>query len=117
MLSLSPSGDQHQRYVRPTEPAPWSPTDHVLGVPVHVLDASEAYLAVLDGYPTAFAADERFAYCNGGYVVLALLAERAAGVPFADPRLARGGHARGPRRRRLVPQRARPGVRTDAHKS
>ena len=27
---------------------------------------------------------ERFAYCNGGYVVLALLAERASGVPFHD---------------------------------
>src|SRR5262245_47481513 len=61
-----------------------SVTDHVLDVPVHVLDASEGYLAVLDGHPTAFPAGERFAYCNGGYVVLALLAERAAGVPFPD---------------------------------
>jgi CubicO group peptidase (beta-lactamase class C family) len=39
---------------------------------------------VLDGYSTAFAPGTRFAYCNGGYVVLALLAERASGVPFAD---------------------------------
>ncbi len=28
--------------------------------------------------------NERFAYCNGGFVVLALLAERASGVPFHE---------------------------------
>ena len=28
--------------------------------------------------------DERFSYCNGGYVVLALIAERASGVPFRE---------------------------------
>jgi CubicO group peptidase (beta-lactamase class C family) len=37
---------------------------------------------VLDGYPAKFRPGERFSYCNGGYVVLALIAERAAGVPF-----------------------------------
>jgi len=57
-------------------------TDYVLPVPVHELDSTESYLAVLDGYPAAFPPDERFAYCNGGYVVLALIAERASGVPF-----------------------------------
>ena len=31
-----------------------------------------------------FPPGERFAYCNGGYVVLALIAERASGVPFHD---------------------------------
>ena len=50
--------------------------DYVLPVPVHELAATEDYLAVLDGHPTKFAPDERFAYCNGGYVVLALIAER-----------------------------------------
>ena len=59
-------------------------TDYVLPVPVHELDSAESYLAVLDGYPTAFAPDERFAYCNGGYVVLALIAERASGVPYHE---------------------------------
>ena len=59
-------------------------TDYVLPVPVHELDSTESYLAVLDGYPTAFPPDERFAYCNGGYVVLALIAERASGVPFTE---------------------------------
>ena len=59
-------------------------TDHVLPVPVHVLATTEQYLSVLGGFPTAFPAGERFAYNNGGYVVLALLAERAAGADFHD---------------------------------
>lgn len=58
--------------------------EHVLAVPVHTLADTESYLAVLDGHPQAFAPDERFAYCNGGYAVLALLAERATGTPFPD---------------------------------
>jgi CubicO group peptidase (beta-lactamase class C family) len=57
---------------------------HMLPVPVHELGSTEQYLAVLDGYPPKFAAGERFSYCNGGYVVLALIAERASGVPFHD---------------------------------
>jgi CubicO group peptidase (beta-lactamase class C family) len=57
---------------------------YVLPVPPHTLDRMEAYLAVLDGWPTTFPTDERFAYCNGGFVVLALLAERAAGRPYTD---------------------------------
>ncbi len=59
-------------------------TDYVLRVPVHQLASTEAYLAVLDGYPAKFPPGERFAYCNSGYVVLALIAERVSGVPFAD---------------------------------
>ena len=59
-------------------------TDYVLPVPVHQLLTAEDYRAVLDGFPAKFAPGERFAYCNGGYVVLALLAERAAGVPYHD---------------------------------
>ena len=39
---------------------------------------------MLDGHPTKFAPGERFSYCNGGYVLLALLAERASGVPFHE---------------------------------
>jgi len=42
-----------------------------LPVPVSRLVTTEDYLAVLDGFPTKFAPDERFAYCNSGYVVLA----------------------------------------------
>ena len=43
---------------------------------------------MLDGYPTVSAPDERFAYNNGGYVVLALIAERASGVPLPRARAA-----------------------------
>jgi CubicO group peptidase (beta-lactamase class C family) len=56
--------------------------DYVLPVPVHELATTEQYLAVLDGHPTRFPPGERFSYCNGGYVLLALIAERAGGRPF-----------------------------------
>lgn len=58
--------------------------DYVLAVPVHELATTEQFLAVLDGYPMKHEPGERFAYCNGGYIVLALVAERASGVPFHD---------------------------------
>ncbi len=58
--------------------------EYVMPVPVHQLATTEQYLAVLDGFPTKFAPEERFAYCNGGYVVLALIAERASGTPFVE---------------------------------
>lgn len=48
------------------------------------LDCTQRYLAELEGHPTKFPAGEDFAYCNGGYVVLALLAERASGTLFAE---------------------------------
>ena len=57
---------------------------YLLPVPVHELATTEQYLAVLDGFPRKFAPGERFSYCNGGYVVLALLAERASGIPFHE---------------------------------
>ncbi|MFE5819917.1 serine hydrolase domain-containing protein [Streptomyces sp. NPDC056479] len=59
-------------------------TDYVLPVPVHELATTEQYLAVLDGHPAKFAPGERFSYCNSGYVVLALIAERVAGVAFSE---------------------------------
>jgi CubicO group peptidase (beta-lactamase class C family) len=58
--------------------------DYVMPVPVHQLATTENYLTVLDGHQTAFVAGERFAYNNAGYVLLALLAERATGVEFYD---------------------------------
>ena len=58
--------------------------DYVMPVPVQELATTEDYLVVLDGHPTVFAPGERFAYCNGGYVVLALIAERTSGVPFHE---------------------------------
>jgi CubicO group peptidase (beta-lactamase class C family) len=59
-------------------------TAYLLPTPVHELATTEAYLRVLDGHPAKFPAGERFAYCNSGYVVLALIAERASGVPFHE---------------------------------
>jgi CubicO group peptidase (beta-lactamase class C family) len=58
--------------------------DYVMTVPVQELATTEQFLRVLDGHPMKSAPGERFVYCNGGYVVLALLAERASGVPYHD---------------------------------
>jgi CubicO group peptidase (beta-lactamase class C family) len=58
--------------------------DYPMPVPVHELATTEQYLAVLEGHETKFPAGERFSYSNGGYVVLALIAERASGVPFHE---------------------------------
>jgi CubicO group peptidase (beta-lactamase class C family) len=59
-------------------------TDYVLSEPVHRLDTTEAFLLMLDGHPSVFPAGTRFKYCNGGYMLLALIIERASGVPFHD---------------------------------
>ena len=61
-----------------------SRTDYLMPVPVQELATTEDYLAVLDGHAPKFAVGERFAYCNSGYVVLALVAERVSGMPFHD---------------------------------
>jgi CubicO group peptidase (beta-lactamase class C family) len=53
-------------------------------VPVHELATTEGYVPVLAGNPQKFPPGDRFSYCNSGYVVLALVAERSAGTPFHD---------------------------------
>jgi CubicO group peptidase (beta-lactamase class C family) len=58
--------------------------DYLMPVPVHELATTEEYVAVLAGHETKFPPGERFAYCNSGYVVLALIAERTSGVPFHE---------------------------------
>ena len=58
--------------------------EYPMPVPVQQLATTEAYLAVLDGHPQKFVPDERFGYCNSGYVLLALIAERTATSPFPD---------------------------------
>lgn len=58
--------------------------DYVMPVPVHRLTGIESYLPVLDGHGAKFEPGTRFSYCNGGYVLLALLAERAAGTSYHD---------------------------------
>lgn len=66
------------------EDAGFDVADYLMPVPVQELASTEGYLRVLEGYPAKFLPGERFAYCNSGYVVLALVAERAAGTPFLD---------------------------------
>jgi CubicO group peptidase (beta-lactamase class C family) len=51
---------------------------------VHQLDSTEHYLRVLDGHPMDSAPGEKFFYNNGGFAVLAIIAERASGVPFPE---------------------------------
>ena len=58
--------------------------DYVLPVPVHQLASTTDYLVVLRDHPAEFRPGERFAYCNAGYVVLALLAERVSASSFYD---------------------------------
>jgi hypothetical protein len=57
-------------------------TGYLLTVPPQDLATTEQYLAVLGGHPAKFRPGERFSYCNSGYVVLALIAERISGVAF-----------------------------------
>lgn len=58
--------------------------DHVLTSGVHELATTEAFLEEVDGHPTKFPAGERFSYSNGGYVVLAVIVERAGGSAYHD---------------------------------
>ena len=58
--------------------------DYPMPVSVHRLATTEDFLPILDGHPTKFPAGARFSYCNGGYVVLAILAERVAGRSYHD---------------------------------
>ena len=58
--------------------------DYVLPVSAHRLVTTEDFLPILDGYPMKFRPGDRFSYCNGGYVVLALIAERVSGRSYHD---------------------------------
>jgi len=59
-------------------------SDYPMPVSVHELATTEAFVPVLDGYPTKFTAGTAFSYSNGGYILLALLAERASGLAFHE---------------------------------
>jgi CubicO group peptidase (beta-lactamase class C family) len=52
--------------------------------PLHTLDSSVGYLAALDGYPQEFVPGTEFSYCNSGYVLLAILLERATATSYAS---------------------------------
>jgi CubicO group peptidase (beta-lactamase class C family) len=58
--------------------------DYELPVSAHRLVTTQDFLPILDGYPTKFRAGDRFSYCNGGFVVLALIAERVSGRTYHD---------------------------------
>jgi CubicO group peptidase (beta-lactamase class C family) len=62
----------------------FGPSDYVMTRPVHEFVTTDDYVPSLRGHPTKFTAGERFSYCNGGYVVLALVIERATGRRFHD---------------------------------
>ena len=56
--------------------------DYVLSVPVHELANTRDFLKVLRGHPMKFVPGDRFEYCNGGYVVLALAIEAVGGASY-----------------------------------
>lgn len=66
------------------EEGEWEVDDYILTVPVHELATTPAFLPAIDGFPQKFPPGERFSYCNGGYMVLAIVAERVSGMPFHD---------------------------------
>lgn len=66
------------------EDADWEVSDYVLSLPVHTLTTAEAFLPVLDGHPQKSTPGDRFSYCNGGYMVLAVLLERVTGETYHD---------------------------------
>ncbi|MEU4250996.1 serine hydrolase domain-containing protein [Amycolatopsis sp. NPDC026612] len=52
--------------------------------PTPFLATSAGYLAALDGYPQVAPPGTEFRCNNGAFAVLGLIAERIAGIPFAD---------------------------------
>jgi CubicO group peptidase (beta-lactamase class C family) len=66
------------------EDGDWDVADHVLTVPVHTLTTAEAFLPLLEGHAATLPPGERFAYCNSGYMVLAIVLERVTGEVYHD---------------------------------
>ena len=69
--------------------------EYLMPVPAYEFATTEDYLAVLDGHAPKFAPGERFAYCNSGYVVLALIAEHTTALPSTSSCSAASASARG----------------------
>jgi CubicO group peptidase (beta-lactamase class C family) len=59
-------------------------TDYILRRPPNEYLGIEAFVPELDGHPTKFAPDTDFSYCNSGFMVLGLIAERASGTDFHE---------------------------------
>lgn len=62
----------------------WEPTDYTLSRSAHTYVTTSDFIADLDGHPQVAPPGEQCVYCNGGYVVLTLLAERAASAGYHD---------------------------------
>jgi CubicO group peptidase (beta-lactamase class C family) len=58
--------------------------DYVMGLPVHRLANPADYLPLLDGRPQRASPGSRFAYNNGGFVMLSIAIEVATGRSFYD---------------------------------
>src|SRR5688572_1049424 len=58
--------------------------DYVMALPVHRLATPADYLPLLDGHPQVASPGSQFAYNNGGYVMLSIAVEIAAGRSFYD---------------------------------
>jgi CubicO group peptidase (beta-lactamase class C family) len=58
--------------------------DYELPVSANRLVTTEDFLPILDGHQMKFRPGDRFSYCNGGFVVLALIAERVSGRSYQD---------------------------------
>jgi CubicO group peptidase (beta-lactamase class C family) len=58
--------------------------DYQPSAPPFDLIDTEQYVKALDGHPQDFPPGEKFSYNNGGFVVLALIAERVSGTPFHE---------------------------------
>ncbi len=58
--------------------------DYVLDTPVHLLTEPDAYLPMVAAPDQVSPPGTRFAYNNGGYVMLSIAVERAAGRSFYD---------------------------------
>lgn len=58
--------------------------DYIMTIPVHQLDRPRAYLPAIDGFPQTSPPGARFAYNNGGYVMLSIAIEAATGRSYYD---------------------------------
>ncbi len=58
--------------------------DYIMPLPVHQLAAPADYLPILDNHPQLTVPGERFAYNNGGFVMLSVALEVAGGRSYYD---------------------------------
>ncbi len=58
--------------------------DYPFSVPPNELTTTSAFLPLLDGHAQVFEPGTRYAYNNGGFMVLAVLAERASGEAYHE---------------------------------